>query len=289
MNNSGFYSLLFHGLYAQQDEDKQKHPYMFISVDELQTCIEILLDRGLSFLDPAESLCDKGDRRKILLTFDDGYYNNRHALKVLEKYGIKAIFFLVKHQVVDQRLFWWDVYYKNRIKEASFALIYEEIQQLKKLKMPQIEERLKQQFGSRCFEADDDIIRPMTIAELKQFSRHPLVEVGVHSASHEILTNCSPEVIQDEVASCKTFLEQTINRDILAVSYPNGSVNDRIISIAEELEFRLGFTTQKGLNRYRDLNGKRGRLLLKRNGFPIPKNDKTVIDQMNDFAKQACL
>lgn len=64
IKKSGFYAILFHALYTEDERYKQKHPYLFISVDEFESCIDILLDSGLNFLDPAKPFCAQ-DNKKI--------------------------------------------------------------------------------------------------------------------------------------------------------------------------------------------------------------------------------
>lgn len=291
MNKTAFHTILFHALYRKEDAAKSKHPYMFISVNEFEACVRTFLDSGIKFINPSDLLKDNiiPDCRQVLLTFDDGYFNNFHALKVLEKYSIEALFFIVKHQIIEKKLFWWDVYFKNRIKEVSFQTLYEEIQELKKLERDEIETRLIDRFGNTCFEANDDFDRPMTEAELLEFSRHPLVNIGAHSASHEILTNCSPDKVRAEIQDCKDYLEKITGKTISFISYPNGNFNDDIVALAEELGFRFGITTAPGPNDYEKLKNANNKLILKRNVFPVPGSSIDIVKQIEDFKNHSLL
>jgi len=285
MDSSGFYSILFHGIYGKKWKDKDKHPYMFISLDEYEKCIEMLRDRSVTFLDTSDLDRQMSGKANVLLTFDDGYYNNMLALNILERYNLKATFFFVKNQVINQKLFWWDVYYAHMIKLKPFAIIYEEMQDLKKFTSVDIERGLKERFGEKAFDATEDLFRPMRTEELKEFSKHASVRIGVHSASHEILTNCSKEDMRQEMISCKDFLEKVTSEKKLFISYPNGNFDDKVVATAKELGFKFGFTTISGLNESRDLE-KPDRLELKRNTFPIPRDIRPVIEQFREFVEK---
>ena len=45
----------------------------------------------------------------LLITFDDGYRDNHDvAFPLLQKHGLKAVFFIATSYVEERRLFWWD-------------------------------------------------------------------------------------------------------------------------------------------------------------------------------------
>src|ERR1035441_8325455 len=47
-------------------------------------------------------------RRAVVLTFDDGYFDNlEFALPLLEKYDIPATFYVTSGQVGSREAFWW--------------------------------------------------------------------------------------------------------------------------------------------------------------------------------------
>jgi len=284
MKNSGFYAILFHALYNKKDPVRPRHKYLYISADEFDACIEMMLERGFKFLDIEKPIPAVDHDRQILLTFDDGYLNNFLALEVLEKYSITATFFMVKDQIQRQQLFWWDVYFRNRIKSASFETVFIEIQAFKRLRLEEIKREFKNCFGEKCFDVDGDFDRPMNVSELKEFAAHPETRIGMHSASHEILTNLGPEELFQEIEDCKVFLEQTLCREINSISYPNGNFDQKTLSSAHHLGLKVGLTTNKGLNRLSYLLSQKAWLQLKRNVFPIPGNRCSVLNQLNAFA-----
>src|SRR6266403_2261998 len=45
----------------------------------------------------------------VLVTFDDGYADNfEHALPILRRHGIRALFFVTTGCLTDRQLFWWE-------------------------------------------------------------------------------------------------------------------------------------------------------------------------------------
>jgi peptidoglycan/xylan/chitin deacetylase (PgdA/CDA1 family) len=68
-----------------------------------------------------------------------------------------------------------------------------------------------------------------------------LVEVGCHSMTHPILSLCSPEQQENEIAGAKTFLESRLQRRVTSFCYPNGTradYDENCVNIAR----RAGFT-----------------------------------------------
>lgn len=72
-----------------------------ITPSELENDIEYLLSRGFTFVSVHEiaAFCNEGaplPEKPVMLTFDDGCYNNYgYVLPILEKYGAKAVFCVV--------------------------------------------------------------------------------------------------------------------------------------------------------------------------------------------------
>jgi peptidoglycan/xylan/chitin deacetylase (PgdA/CDA1 family) len=286
MSNHGFYTLLFHSFYDATKQKRPLHPVLNISTDEFDKCLSALLNHGFYFLNPDDP-ASWGDKEKgILLTFDDGYFNNFLILPILDKYKVTAVLFAVSEQVLKQQRFWWDVYYSALIIDKPFEVIYKELQQFKKIKSEEIRKKLESQLYPNCFQVIDDADRPMTAEELYQFSKHPRIKIGVHSRRHEILTLCENRTeLLEEIGTCKTFLEDIVKQEITLISYPNGNFNSEIIDISFEMGFMYGLTTVSGLNDPKNLTTTKANLQLKRNVFPIPNSDLSVVEQLEAFGK----
>ena len=81
--------------------------------------IIFLLDDGWKFIKPQDLLSGgyKILNKKILLTFDDGFYSNKIiADKILKKYNIKAIFFVPSKFVEMTRVEMCNQYIKKKLR-----------------------------------------------------------------------------------------------------------------------------------------------------------------------------
>ena len=86
-------------------------------------------------------------------------------------------------------------------------------------------------------------------SEILEMVKEGLCDIGVHGFSHRPLASLSKSEITSELRSAKDALEKIIDREVSAISYPHGSVNAEVILVAQELNFRYGFSSYLGSNR----------------------------------------
>ncbi|MFD2217311.1 polysaccharide deacetylase family protein [Hymenobacter bucti] len=220
---------------------------------------------GYAFVAPADVLAglDPGGKY-VLITFDDGYYNNHLALPILRRYGVPATFFISTHHVQANRAFWWDVVYRERQRRPlSPADQQAEHALLKTLRHDEVDDYLRAHFGEACLQPVSDLDRPFTPAELRAFAREPEVVLGNHTAHHAVLTNYAPPAAQQELAECQQYLAQLTGSAPVAVAYPNGNHSPAVLAAAAQVGLQLGTTVQAGKN-YLPLTPQAGCLQLKR-------------------------
>ena len=220
---------------------------------------------GYTFVAPAAVLAGLDPRGKyVLITFDDGYYNNHLALPILRRYGVPATFFISTYHVQANRAFWWDVVYRARQRQPLSATAQQaEYALLKSFCHAEVDDYLRAHFGADCLHPVSDLDRPFTPAELRAFAREPEVVLGNHTAHHAVLTNYSPPAAQQELAECQQYLAQLTGREPVAVAYPNGNHSPAVVAAAEHLGLQLGATVQAGKN-YLPLTSPADSLQLKR-------------------------
>ena len=208
------------------------------------------LAHGYTFVSPADVLRGLDPAGKyVLITFDDGYFNNELALPVLRHYGVPATFFISSHHVLSGQAFWWDVVYRARRRQPlPPAAQQAEYQHLKSLRHPEVDEYLLAQFGPDALRPVGDLDRPFTPAELLEFAREPLVTLGNHTAHHAILTNYDPAAAGQELAACQQHLAALTGPTPLAVAYPNGNASAAVVAAAAAAGLRLGVTVEPGKN-----------------------------------------
>ena len=198
---------LFHSLFRNQREMDLNvvEPLERTTVTQFRQFVEYYLEHGYRFVSPAELLEGlKPDGKYALITFDDGYYNNTLARAVLEEFKVPALFFISTNHVRQNKCFWWDVYYRERLAQgASRRQIYRETVGLKGMRTEEIEAMLVARFGAGALTPRGDVDRPFTPAELRDFAACPYVHLGNHTANHAILTNYTPEEVREQVAGAQ--------------------------------------------------------------------------------------
>jgi peptidoglycan/xylan/chitin deacetylase (PgdA/CDA1 family) len=205
---------------------------------------------GYTFVAPADVLRGLDPRGKyVLITFDDGYYNNHLALPILQHYGVSATFFISTYHVQANRAFWWDVVYRARRRQPLSTTAQEaEYVLLKGLCHKDVDAYLRTNFGEDALQPVSDLDRPFTPAELRAFAREPEVVLGNHTAHHAVLTNYAPLAAAQEMTECQQYLTQLIGDEPVAVAYPNGNHSPAVVAAAAQAGLQLGVTVEAGKN-----------------------------------------
>jgi peptidoglycan/xylan/chitin deacetylase (PgdA/CDA1 family) len=237
---------MFHSLFRDESEIARNvvDPLQRTTIAQLRCLIEHYLEHGYQFVGPQELLAGLPQTQKLaLLTFDDGYCNNHLAAPILAEFRVPAFFFISTDFVKSQRCYWWDVLYRElATKGASESEIYHEGLALKSFKTERIEELLTERFGEDAFLPRCDIDRPFNEHELQAFAQSHYVHLGNHTAHHAILTNYSPEEIGAQLKSAQDEIEQISGKRPVAIAYPNGGHDERIIRACKDVGLKIGFT-----------------------------------------------
>ncbi len=191
----------------------QKRGYRFISIDEMR-------DIMFSKKEITEKLA--------FITLDDGWHQNLELLPIIEKYNTPICIFISIQPVIDGN-FWWEyvgkIYDKQGVNEFKL-LPYEEF--YKQLNAIKEEVTLTRS--------------AMTIDEVKQISKHPLVSLQAHTVNHPILTSVPDDVLEMELKNGKEILEKWIGKKVYAFSYCNGRNTVRESNMARKY-YDIAFTT----------------------------------------------
>jgi peptidoglycan/xylan/chitin deacetylase (PgdA/CDA1 family) len=243
----------FHGVFNNKKEINQNivDPQTWITTDQFNQFIKYYSKHNYTFVSPNDILQGlNNDNKYIMITFDDGYYNNIYALPILKKYQIPALFFISTNHVKQNKSFWWDVLYRERIKlDASEKEILNEKKKLKTKTSEEIEQYLIKKFGEEAFKPKSTIDRPFTISELKDFSKNKHVYLGNHTSNHAILTNYPLNEIKSQIIEAQKFIYEVTGTTPKTLSYPNGNYSDEIIKISKELGIQIGITIEYKKNK----------------------------------------
>ena len=238
----------FHGIYENEAQKEAHHvdPQNNVTVAQFDDFIEYFLSHKYHFIKPNDLLNGlEKDRPYIMMTFDDGYYNNQLAVKSLEKYEVPATFFVTARNVLENKSYWWDIIYKYRMKEGvSLEAIREEQQQLKSFQYDYIDQYTLEHFGPESNTPWSDIDRPFTPAELREFAQNPYVVIGNHTYHHTILTNYKKDKIIEEFESTNKALEEMVGYKPNTIAFPNGNYDELVLKASREVGFEFVFTVR---------------------------------------------
>lgn len=276
-------TFLFHACLEKSSDYKHNllYPQERLTVQDFRNFIHFFLDQGYIFTGPFTAGVDQLDPAKKygLITFDDGYYNNINLLPVLEEFNIPALFFVPTDYLYNGKIFWSDaLYFYRKQSGQTDETILKEVMHLKGLRLSEIESYIRTNFGKHALDVQHDANRFMTEQEFVQFARHPLVHIGNHTHTHEVLTNLSEEEVNKEFRTAQDILQKLLGRQPDWVSYPNGSFNERIIAIAAEAGMHTGISTIMEKNYFPLAHYIHGQLLLHRFN-PLVQDGKMALNK----------
>ena len=225
-------------------------------------------------------------KKSITVSFDDGYLNNLElALPLLEKYKIKTTFFVVGSCTENNsnKLLWTDkiscfehFFKKEKIEfNNNVFLNGKEINSkksiktfLKSLKANERDNIIneldnKYNLSSKIKQLDSEIWKMMNKEEIIKLASSDFVEIGSHGYDHYNLGIINLQDAIKDMKKSKIALEETINKPVNMIAYPDGSYT---IDVKKEA-LKIGFTDQLAVNYLHDedINDKN---LLNRYGIP---------------------
>ena len=204
-------------------------------------------------------------RLLVAVTFDDGWSDSlRASLDVLNTRAIPSCIFICSHMVGRSSPFWPERALSGLRSARSAPCLPQGLFELlaaKGLDLHHISEDAFLQFlksnpGARpeILEALADAFPPprdtpdttMSWAELRDLMAHG-IELGSHTARHEILTDLAPSEQITELLDCSALMEQQLNLSPAFFSYPNGSWNEEAKRSVVSCSYRHSFINQPGV------------------------------------------
>jgi peptidoglycan/xylan/chitin deacetylase (PgdA/CDA1 family) len=169
--------------------------------------------------------------RLAFISFDDGWRDNLKLLPTIEKYQVPICIFAATEPLKSGN-FWWEYVREDvgtigmiKFKELPYDKFYSQLAEIKS--------RHKLERSA------------LTTEELAKLSQHPLVTIQSHTVNHPILTHVPDKVLNTELHNSKLELEKiTGNKEVYAISYPNGSLNKREVTACRQY-YKMAFTTEQ--------------------------------------------
>jgi peptidoglycan/xylan/chitin deacetylase (PgdA/CDA1 family) len=87
---------------------------------------------------------------------------------------------------------------------------------------------------------------PMMDQKMLQEMQDYGIELGGHTINHNDLTKLEKQVALNEIAGCKTDLEQRFHKTVISFSYPFGAINPLVKQMVTDSGFTYGISTNTG-------------------------------------------
>ena len=196
-------------------------------------------------------------KKTIALTFDDGYENNfTNAFPLLKKYKFPATMYVISQCLDDEKSITWYDYIDLMRKDIDISKIDVaaigrpapgNLDQLRLLiKRLNINERsllfaeIRKQvkIESYATEKNRQHWKLMDAKQLKTLADSGLIEIGAHTQNHPNLGELRLEDVISEVKTCKTNLENSIQKEVYSIAFPDGSYTNDVKKICVEAGYR---------------------------------------------------
>lgn len=182
----------------------------------------------------------------LAITFDDGYENNfLHALPILQKHGLHAVFFVTTNLIgnadrslwfdrLDRllsivspvELFEWLRQYESPRADSSIPQVRAYFKMLSNARQSEILDRLEQQFvHARAPGADKTVYGLMNWDQVRRMVSAGMT-IGSHTANHQILAAVSAAEVRAELLTSRQRIQEETGRECWCFAYPNGGRSD---------------------------------------------------------------
>lgn len=226
-NNDKILSIYFHNpscsVFEQVIKWLVENNFKIITIEKFQECYD-------------KKECK--NKHTAFITFDDAWAQNLNLLPILEKYNIPITLFVAVEPVLDGQI-WLNTVRANlhRLDPLKAKIVLSELKNMSFLETRKI--------YKACKDVSESKREIMTKEQLIAFSKK--VTIGSHTISHPILTNCDDDIVLKELLSSEKILTNWGLNVNNIFAYPNGSVDDRVLSIIRKTNYKYAFTTEPSI------------------------------------------
>lgn len=172
----------------------------------------------------------------VIITFDDGHRSNFDLLDIFKKYSIVPTIYVASNIVCSNRKFWWT------IPQCST--------EVEKIKLMPTTDAYRYLYEHYHYTVEDEYSchERQALDEREMQAMSSCVDFQSHTSFHPILTRCTEEAIRTELYNSKATLERMLQKEIVHMSYPNGTYDERIMAIARDIGYWSARTATLGWN-----------------------------------------
>lgn len=276
--------LMYHRvLTADERRQTASHPGIIVDRETFARQVR-LLSRDFSVLS-ADAFIDtlrRGDRfapGSCLITFDDGWKDNvTNAWPILRAAGLPAVVFLPVNYIGSTRMFWQERL--THVLAGALARVRQEpdLEPILRAALsraglgnllavanpsraamaaaagrlkgqaPDVVEHLISELAAACGMSPVEwpvVDAFMSWDDVARLAREGMA-FGGHGAEHRLLTRLSPSEAEAEIVASRDVIDERLGAPPAMFSYPNGSWNDEVASLAKRHGYAAAFTTAPG-------------------------------------------
>jgi peptidoglycan/xylan/chitin deacetylase (PgdA/CDA1 family) len=269
--------LCYHGI-SRRDEHLW-NSRLFISPETLEKRFELIHKTGFPVI-PLDEAVDslKNDSfpdNAIVITFDDGFYNNLNpGLQYIEAFNFPVTLYVATHNVVTKtpvfRHLISYMLWKAKERQVHFGSLLSDMSGFLTLSNEERRNIIALLLFRECHKLNtdeehyefcrkvselvhvdlDDLLNArlfdfMTPDELRTFVK-PGITLGLHTHSHPF--EMTPEVLHSEIQQNFAELESIIKVDCAHFCYPSGNWSREMIPVLESHKLKSATTCDPGLN-----------------------------------------
>lgn len=149
--------------------------------------------------------------KPVVITFDDGFSSQLNAFHLLQKYNLKATFYIITSGEASRWCLGSGRHYNDPIQPPGGC-------------------------GDSYMNWD----------EVRTLDRSGLIEIAGHTVNHRNLASLSADEQRYEILGGKQQLEAQVGHTIRSLAYPYGAYNALSVQIAREAGYTNAVTTQPG-------------------------------------------
>jgi peptidoglycan/xylan/chitin deacetylase (PgdA/CDA1 family) len=228
------------------------------------------------YASPKERKQRKDRRPPLVITFDDGFYDNyTHAFKLACELQTPLTLFLVPGYIENRHRFWWlegeQLVQQAQVKKALIAGQSYDLERLEERKALELAIDTRLRYAESVAEREEFLVSarqelavradvtakeeptlPMSWREVQEMQRSEWISFGAHTMYHPILAYLTDsKEVQREVEQSRQVLEQYLENKVSSFAYPVGK-NEHIGDVAyravQQAGFRWALTTIEDFN-----------------------------------------
>lgn len=251
--------LCFHGVSYLNSSINKRH--MNVTQFEL---LMVYLKKNFDIVSVQDIFIENStNKKRIAITFDDGYLNNYSiAWPILKKYKLPATFYITTECFeIEDYCLWpeiFDVLKIGKINQKfvfnhedfhfinnqlvncnTNILIYDYVKQMGDERQSAFDDFiLKYDIKGILKTINPELVRFCSKVQIKEMSNSELIEIGSHTHRHYNLSNINTELAVLELKKSKEILEDIIGKPVVSIGYPDGDYSDKIKALAEEIGYK---------------------------------------------------